>query len=295
MLEGEVPKPTLAQLDHYLQENRRSAHSLLGAARVTQDRALLHEAMLRYPNDPLVQYAAYFFATDYNPDAVATPERRKWLEALKTSDAENALPDLLSARDYFKAGQTGKALDELRTACAKPRLDDHIMEYIQDAEEAYLAAGEPEISAKAAALFALPLPHLAQLRDLSRSVVDLAHSYRQAGDTESAVAALQYGLAMTDHMGTGQKCLIQDLVAIAIERNVLSAMEPSAVFGDSGQTVQERLALLNQRRDTLKGIGQKSEALMKLMSEQDMVSYIDRWKMFGEESALNWAVAKYDR
>jgi hypothetical protein len=66
--------------------------------------------------------------------------------------------------------------------------------------------------AKAVALGSLQLPQLAQFKQLAQGALDLAASYRQAGDEASAQAALQTGLNLGQRLATGQNTLILDLV-----------------------------------------------------------------------------------
>src|SRR5262245_7074252 len=49
---GEALQLTPDQVQHYVEENHRSAASLLSAYRTSKDPALLAEAMEKYPNDP---------------------------------------------------------------------------------------------------------------------------------------------------------------------------------------------------------------------------------------------------
>ena len=51
---------TLAQVQPYLEANRRNAGSLLAAFWATGDRGLLQEAKERYPKDPRVNLVAYY-------------------------------------------------------------------------------------------------------------------------------------------------------------------------------------------------------------------------------------------
>jgi hypothetical protein len=89
--------------------------------------------------------------------------------------------------------------------------------------------------------------------------------------------------------------LISELVGIAIERDALAAMDSNSTLGSTGQTVQQRLDQLNQTRQTLKDLGQQEGSLFSRMSEQDVVSYWDRWRVFGSAATLKWAVAKYGK
>jgi len=98
LLRGEEVKLTPEQISAYLEANHRNAESLLAAALATDDPAYLTEAKERFPNDPRVQFAAIFKSD--SPE-----ERRQWLDRLKQTAPDNALPDYLSALDDLKAGR----------------------------------------------------------------------------------------------------------------------------------------------------------------------------------------------
>jgi hypothetical protein len=291
-------KLSLEQVEPYLRDNQRSAESLLAAFRTTEDLAFLREATERYPNDARVNFAAYFaFKNASSPE-----DRRQRLDALKQSAPDNALPDYLSAQDYFKAGQTDRAVQELVAASGKPKFQDYSGDFVQNAEEAYRAAGYSDAEAKAAAAYELPLPQLAELKRLGQSLGELAGLYRQGGDETSAQATLQMGVALGRQVGepSGQSSLIQDLVGLNIERQILEAMNPASPYDNAGHTVKDRLDELAQRSDEIKRLGEpatgmlggeRQDVLLSL-SEQDLISFFDRMKVSGELEALRWAKNK---
>ena len=86
--------------------------------------------------------------------------------------------------------------------------------------------------------------------------------------------------------------MVSHLVGIAIERDALSGMAASSPYGGTSQTVQDRINELDQQRQTLKDLASQEVGLFQKMSEQDIVSYWDRWRAFGYESTLRWAIAK---
>jgi hypothetical protein len=146
----------------------------------------------------------------------------------------------------------------------------------------------------------LVLHHLAQdanaqIKDLSQRTIDLANSYRQAGDQTSAQAALQMAANLGQRYGNTVvgETEIGRLVGMAVESNALNAMDPNSAYGEGGQTVKERLDYLAQQREQLKQNAQQVEALQPIMSDQDWISYKDRWRVFGEEAAAKWLVNKY--
>jgi hypothetical protein len=295
------------QLESYLQGNRRSAGSLLGAFRTTEDPAFLREAMEKSPDDPRVNFAAYFAMTRL-PEA-PVEDRRQRLETFKQSAPDNALPNYLSAQEHFKSGQTDQAVMELVAASGKSKFQDCSGDFIQNAEEAYRAAGYSEAEAKTIAACSLPLPQLAQLQRLGQEVVELATLYRQAGDETSAQTAVQMGLNLAQRVGepSGNHFLINDLAGLKVERQILESVDPASPYANAGHTVQDRLHQLAQRQEEIKRLGESGDpapggsgggqpdvlvALSERMPPQDLISFFDRIKVSGEMEALRWALNK---
>ena len=282
------PKLRAEQVDAYLKANGRNASSLLAAYRTTGDAALLAEAMQKYPTDRQVAFEAVM------KKDVSQYERHEWLEALKKSDPGNSLPNYLSALDFFKAGQTDKAVQELVAANGKNQFRDYTLDRMQDDEEAYLAAGYSVAEAKTIPGSQLLLPQLGQFKELALTLVDLAKSYRQAGEESSAQSVLEMTVNLGRRYGnTPGETEIGWLVGMAVERMALMTMEPTSAYGNAGQTVQDRIDQLDQRRTELKELNQKLGPLLPTLSDQDWINYKDRWRAFGEESAVRWVVGKY--
>ena len=295
------------QVEPYLQANRRSAESLLAAFRTTEDPAFLREAMEKYPNDPRVNFAACFAAMQL-PE-LPPEERRQRLEAFKQSAPDNALANYLSAREHFRSGQTDQAVQELVAASGKSKFQEYSGDFVQNAEEAYRAAGYSEAEAKTIAACSLPLPQLAHLKRLGQDVAELATLYRQAGDEASAQAALQMGLNLAQRVGepSGNHFVISDLVGLKLERQVLESIDPASPYDNAGHTVKDRLDELNQHDEKIKRLrefgepapgdarGQRQDVLVTLsesLSDRDLISFFDRVKVSGEWEALRWALNK---
>ena len=283
------PKLTAEQIEPYLKANGRNAASLLAAYRTTGNPALLEEAMQKYPNDPQVDFEAAF-----RSDAPAG-DRHQWLEAFKKSAPENALPNYLSALDYFKAGQPDQAVQELNAASSKQPFQDYTMDRIQDDYEAYLSASYPVAAAETVSARGLFLPQLAQVKELGLDMIDLANSYRSSGDQASAQAILQMAANLGQRYGNtiAGETEVSRLVGMFVERSALNAMDPTSPYGSDGQTVQDRMNQLSQQKDVLNQLNQQAEPLLPTMSDQGWISYKERWKLFGEEAALRWVVSTY--
>jgi len=285
---GDAPKLTTEQIDSYLKENRRNAASLLAAYRATNDPKLLQEAMERFPDDPQVAFHAVF-KKDASPE-----ERRQWLEAFKRNAPDNALASYLSALDYFKTGQANQAVQELIAASGRAHFQDYSADSVQNDEEAWRTAGYSVAESKTLASMLLVLPHLIQLKQLSQEMVSLANSYRQTGDEASAQAALQMGFNLGQRLdGSPGQALISQLVGIAIQSIALRAMEPNSPFGSGGQTVKDQLDELTRQRAAIRELTSQFDSLQQRMSDQDWISYKDRWRAFGEMAALRWMIGKH--
>ena len=283
------PKLTRQQAEAYLKANHRNAASLLAAYRTTGEPALLAEAMQKYPNDPQVSFEAAF-RKDASPE-----ERRQWLEEFKRSDPDNALGNYLSALECFKAGQTDQAVEELVAASGKTGFRDYTMDRIQDNYEAYLAAGYPAAEADTISSRGLLLPQLAEAKELGLDMIALAGAYRDSGDSASAQTVLQMAATLGQRYGNtvAGETEVSRLVGMFIERASLNAMDPNSPYGNAGQTVQDRMDQLARQREAINSLAQQAEPLLPMMSDQDWMSYKDRWKLFGEEAAARWVIGKY--
>jgi len=281
---------TKEQVESYLTANRRDAASLLAAYRDTRNPALLEEAMRNYPNDPLVDLEATY-------KSYGSPEeRRQWLDTFKQSAPDNALAYYLSAYDYFKAGQTDQAVQDVIAADGKPQFQDYSLERIQDDEEPYLAAGYSVVEAKAMAGTELLLPYLDAVRAEVRDyLVPLANSYSQVGDMESAQAALQMGVNLGqryENTSPGE-FWINQVTGMSAERIALRAMDPNSLYGNNVQTVQDKIDQLSEQITAGNELCHQAGVLEQTMSDQDWISYTDRVRAFGERAAMRWLVDKY--
>ncbi|HTI69340.1 MAG TPA: sigma-70 family RNA polymerase sigma factor [Candidatus Limnocylindria bacterium] len=286
--EDQARRLTVDQIKPYLDQNHRSAASLLAAFRATGDLALLREAMDKFPSDPQVNFAAST-RKDVSPE-----DRRRGLDAFKQAAPENALANYLSALDYFKSGQTDLAVRELAAASGKSEFKDYTLEFMQENDDAWRTSGYPLTEAKIIATTSQELPQLAQLKELTQDTVALANSYRQAGDESSAQMVLQMGADLGQRFGglKGEP-LVSRLVGVAIEQIALHAMDPNSPYGAGGGTVSDRINELTQQRSAIRDLTSHFGTVQASMSSQDWISYIDRWRAFGEQAAIQWMVDKH--
>jgi hypothetical protein len=287
LLDGNFPKLTAAQIEPYLQGNHRNAESLIAAFMTTGDRGYVREAMQQFPNDPKVAYSALYFG-DLSPE-----EKRQWLDNFKHVAPNNSMANYASALDYLKSGQPDVALQDM-TAAGKGTWTDYSWQFVQSSEEAYRAAGYSEVDAKIAAQTQLLLPELAQLKQLGLRLGDLAKTYEESGNIAAAQNARQMDVQLGQQLSAAEtQPLITTLVGYAVERIALTSMDPNAPFDNSGQTVQNQLDKIAQQKQYIKSFTSQSEDLIARMSDDDVLSYLQRRQSSGEISALQWARGKY--
>lgn len=288
-LAGLVKKPlrlTAEQAEAFVTENNRSATSLLGAYRTTGSPTYLQEAMQRFPDDPQVAFEAAF-RKDASPE-----EKRGWLEALKKATPNNPLGNYLSAIDYFNAGQADLAVADLAAASGKTHFNDYYLDLRQTDEEAYRAAGYSEAEARAAAGFGAPPPDLPALRQLAIKMRDLADSYRQSGDDSSAQATLQIMLnlgAQLDGRSSVVSIPLMRAHGLAIDRLALQA----GASGPETQAVNDQIDSINVEVGAIKNESTALDAMAGRVTPQDMINFLDRARLFGDEAAFAWLKQKY--
>jgi RNA polymerase sigma factor (sigma-70 family) len=284
-----TPRLTAEQVEAYLKSNGRKASTLLAAYRTSRDTALLKEAMEKYPEDPRVAFEAV------SAPELSDEEKSSWLKAFERSAPDNALANYLSAISDFKSGRADEAMRELAGVGGK-KFDDYTQSRIADDGEAYLAAGYSTAEAETASSRSLLMAQLSPLKQLGQRLVDLANAYSQAGDTESAQTVLQMALKMGQTLENAQSsnpALISQLVGFAVERMALSAMDPNAAIGASGQTAQDELNRIVQTRKMINELNKQSEPLMQNLTDQDWINFTNRRLLFGEVAAMQWVVGKY--
>jgi hypothetical protein len=86
---------------------------------------------------------------------------------------------------------------------------------------------------------------------------------------------------------------VNQLVGIAIQRLALGAMDLNAPYDGTGLTVKDRLDQLVQRKNEIQGFVKQAAPLQQGMTPQDWITYNDRTRSLGEESAIRWLVEKY--
>jgi len=281
-----LPKLPREEVEKYLEQNRRSAVSLLAAYGALRDTNYLKEAATNFPNDPRVQLSV--LRRDVFPE-----ERRKWLDLFKASSPDNSLANYFSARDYFKNGQSEPAVNELLEAAGKPAFKDYVMEFKLDEEELSLAAGRSSLQARLSSSgWAEDLmPQLASLKALAQDVAALQRQYSSTGDNASVEHLAQMGLSLADKLDTGDgaRIVLNQLVGRAIEAIMLKQLDPNASYDFlGGKTPEDRLAALKEQKASIDSLRQTFLETIPNMTEAELLNYTERQRLYGQAEAMRW-------
>lgn len=283
-LKGEPKKvPTREELERYLNTNKRTPDSLLAAALLNPDLNYLAEAAQRYPNDPQVQFAVLSLEADPN-------SREMWIQRFKESDPNNPLPSYFAARDLLKAGRVEEGLAELKAATTKDQYKDYAMDYWQGLEEFFMDSGEDAVDAKLHALFNTPLPQMGQIREVSSQLLQQYDARIAAGDVagaeEIAAIGLSYGNRFSQ--GDGSTLLLTEKTGLEIEAAFVNRLDPAKQYAFlGGSTVNDMKAGLQAQHEEFQQYILKPDRLNGL-SDNQVMAYFDRVKLFGEKEAGKW-------
>ena len=285
------PKIPRDKAEAWLAKHHRNAASLLAVFRALGDTNFLNEATTNFPNNPQVQLAV--LSRDAFPE-----DRRKWLESFKTSSPENSMANYLSAADYFKAGKTDEAVQELVSAAGKEQFQNYAIETLLNGEELYSDSG---ISSRETAGYVMAdmaeenLPQLLDFKVISRSVSEAMKQKITAGDVGSAGTLAHLGLDFTGKISSGDsgKFLINQMVGTASEKNILAQLDQNTAYDFlNGQTPAQIANSCQQKKDELRKLMQDfNPAQMQMMqSESETANYMQRLKIYGEVAAMKWLI-----
>jgi hypothetical protein len=284
---GGAHRVTREEVEAYLLKHKESPFSLVAAFGATGNIELLKRAATNAPNDPLVQMRVLV----HN----AFPEERdKWIEALKKSSPDNSLPHFLKAKDLMASGDGAGALEEIRAAGGK-KFDDFTKEMAFAQEEVYLSAGRNVAEAKALGSAEVLLPHLAPFKQLGNQLAELAGEYGKADDRESEKTLLRGTWELGQQLVNSGRdgVLITGLVGLAIENKALRSWpedEPSP-FPD--KSVADQLARNASIREEVRNVNSLFEQWLPAASENEIISYFDHMRLFGEWESVKWLKRQY--
>lgn len=200
---------------------------------------------------------------------------------------DNALPNYLSALDQFKAGNSEQGLAEMTTATQKANCSSLDQERMQSREEMLLLSGFSPVEAKENSIRAFSYEHLAQMKQFAHKLDELQKSYKAAGDENSVHQLAAMGIQAAKQLGAGSPTIISDMVANAVERIVLSNLDPNTHYDFLGATAGERNQALRARKQEQRELAKNQIAYVSL-SDSEKLIYWSRFNLYGELNAMKW-------
>jgi hypothetical protein len=280
------------KVEEWLAKRNRDAMSLLAAFRALGDTNYLNEAATNFPDNPQVELVV--LAHDEFPE-----ERRKWLDLFKNSQPSNSLANYLSAQDDFKNGNSDAAIQELQAASGKSQFDSFQTESRLDEEDLFLSSGKSSLEASTESMSAMVKddgPELGTLKQLAIGMGDLEKQYLASGDANAAANLAQTGMMLGNQLESGDsgKYLVNQLVSMAIEATSLRQLDPNTSYDFlDGQTPAQVLQQLKDQKTALRNLGQNFQAAYPSLTPDEMTSYIERSKIYGETAAAQWVVQQH--
>ncbi|MCC6232921.1 MAG: hypothetical protein IT580_09775 [Verrucomicrobiales bacterium] len=267
----------------WVEAGHTNVEDLLAARQAGGGSEFLQRALELFPKDPRVLFAST--ALKSTPE-----EQRERLERFKDAAPSNSLANYLSAWNEFKAGNPEKALEELAVATTKSEFNDYTAEAWENTEKLLLAHGMSDAEAKALSGSSLLLPHLAQLKEVTRGLLDVRAEALAAGDQAGAERITQLGLHLGQQLadGPGSMTLIGELVGLTLERIILRDVPPDTELPYLQKSAGEVLSTVDTRRASTRESSQTFETWVRGASEPEILEYFQRLKSESESAALRW-------
>jgi hypothetical protein len=226
----------------------------------------------------------------HRPDS----QRMAFIERFKAADPNNPLPWIYSAGEFFKAGQTGDAVAEIRAALERPAFYTYASERMDGTQQIYEDMGLNPTEAGLLAMAGLTLPQMSAAQQASRSLMDWQKSAADSGDAAAADDALRltYDLGRTFATPEASRTLIGQLVGISMEARALKALPAEAQPDWLSVGPAQRLAEMEMQKQNVKDLTTNVDWLLQQQDEQLLAEYLRRNREDGELSALNWLKAQ---
>ena len=291
---AQIPEPTAEDIARFLAKHGESAVNLVTAFEKTHDRRWLERALELFPNSPVVLMAAVdSIASVPSRDGEtyqSDPKRMAYIERFKAADANNPLPWIFSAQEFFKSKQAADALADVRAALGRPAFYTYSTERMDSAQKLYEGLGLGSVEAGALAMFGVTLPHMTAANQSSRSLMELQKSASESGDTAAADEALRltYNLGRTFATPEASRMLIGQLVGISMEKRALEALPAGAQPEWLKVTPAERLAEIERQKADVQGVAKGIESVIQSQDSEIIAEYLRRMRTESEAAAYEW-------
>jgi len=161
-------------------------------------------------------------------------------------------------------------------------------------QEGYQDAGLTTTEAAALASQQWTQESLPFFVSLGASLAQLAQQYRQAGDPDSAQAAVQICLTLASQAAvlSPQQNLDGEFMGLGMEQRLLKTLDPASPYDDSGRPVSDRLAELAQRTAELNSLCQQGGQALQTLSDPDLAAFYEQFWTAGQSAAYRWLLSR---
>jgi hypothetical protein len=286
MLNGDIAKLTVEQIEHYVESRGRDALSLIVAFFLSgSGDQWLEEATERFPDDPRV--AAVMLIK-----RGSSPEASEWIARLKEHDPGNSLGYLLAAKSALDGKDLNAALKEL-SALESTRLNDYRETWQSGITDAYRSAGYQGMEAEWLGLWQVPVA-TGEMGRLSAGIAEAMVAAQERGDRATAEALGRSGMkAAALVSGRGDRdLLINQLISVSMERKLLNQLHAFDFIPGDERLVVDRLSEMDKRIARIKSVIQSHTELLPTLTESELRQFTRRVLVEGELKAMEWLVAQ---
>jgi len=111
------------------------------------------------------------------------------------------------------------------------------------------------------------------------------------GDAASANSLASMGMVLGNTLRAGSP--MDQLVGIAIEKNILGKLDPAVKYDFLDRPVSEVLAELDRDKHAIVDALNSKEQVLPTLNETELASYFERKKLYGEVNAVLWLQSKH--
>jgi hypothetical protein len=271
--------PTRAQLEAYIEQEGRSAGSLIaGYMLATETVPWLEEAAERYPDDPRVSAMMLMVARGRNEPT------DEWVRRMQENDPKNSLGWCSAALDTFKAGDVEGGLDALEDAASRGRPHMYPEEISRDVTKACQSAGFDPLYSETLGAALLPMGQLSVLMELAREMKTDPEG--EKGLAAESLLTLARHLKQPAERGT----LLEKLVASSMENTVASSIEWYEEMPGLNLSAAEYQENYKVERAAIRALVKENQRLLPSLSDTEMKQYLRRMQVEGEIKAMQWVV-----
>ncbi|RBP46541.1 hypothetical protein DES53_102932 [Roseimicrobium gellanilyticum] len=280
MAEGKkYPLPTRAQLEAYIEQEGRTAGSLIaGFMLSTETVPWLEEAAERHPDDPRVSAMMLMVARGLKQPT------DEWVRRMQENDPKNSLGWCNAALDAFKAGDVESGLDALEGAASRGRPHMYPQEISSEVTKACKSAGFDSLYAETLGMAHLPIGQISVLMELAQ--------HMKTGPAEAKGPAIESLLALTQSLKkpTERAGLVEKLISSSIERTIVNSSEWYEEMPGLDMTAAELQERNSTERAATSALIKEHRRLLPTLSDTEMKQYLRRIAVEGEFNAMQWVV-----